>query len=262
MPLLINHVQVNIPFAMLCDSYLNRFIKQRLNPEIGLDAAVLERYSLSDFTDIAKEFHNHSLTITLHAPFIDLSPGSPDKSIRAVTRHRFEQVLQLVPIFKPETVVCHVGYDRERYSFIKDIWFENSLKMWSWLGTRIGNEGSLLMLENVYEDNPEDIKTLFNNLKNQNAGFCFDIGHQAVFSSVPLVNWLEFLGSYLGQLHMHDNCGKEDEHLAMGQGSINFQPLFDYLKSRRKNPPVITLEPHREEDLRPSLKYLEKFWTW
>ena len=150
----------------------------------------------------------------------------------------------------------------KRYSFIKDIWFENSLKMWSWLGTRIGNEGSLLMLENVYEDNPEDIKTLFNNLKNQNAGFCFDIGHQAVFSSVPLVNWLEFLGSYLGQLHMHDNCGKEDEHLAMGQGSINFQPLFDYLKSRRKNPPVITLEPHREEDLRPSLKYLEKFWTW
>jgi hypothetical protein len=37
-------IQVNIPFTMLHDSYLDRFVKHRLNPEIGIDAVALDRY--------------------------------------------------------------------------------------------------------------------------------------------------------------------------------------------------------------------------
>jgi hypothetical protein len=38
--------------------------------------------------------------------------------------------------------------------------------------------------------------------------------------------------------------------------------LFEYLKGRKADPPIVTIEPHREEDLWPSLEYLEKFWPW
>ena len=48
----------------------------------------------------------------------------------------------------------------------------------------------------------------------------------------------------------------------LGKGAINFAILFDYLKAERKEPPVITLEPHKEEDLWPSVEYLEKIWPW
>ena len=258
----LSHIQVNVPFTMLCEKHLDQFLKYSLNPEIGFDALALERYSLSDFNKIATKLHQHHLTITFHAPFIDLSPGSPDPSIRAITRHRFEQVLQLIPIFKPKTVVCHAGYDRKRYLFIKDIWFENSVSMWSWLGTCLKEERVLLVLENGFEDDPEDLRILFENLEKKNVGFCLDVGHQAVFSSLPLETWLESLGKYLEQVHLHDNNGREDSHLALGKGRINFPVLFNYLKTTKKDPPVITLEPHREEDLWPSVEYLKKVWPW
>jgi len=84
-------IQINIPFTMLTEGYLDLFVQQGLNPEIGFDATALDRFSLSDFSGIAEQFHRAGLTTTLHAPFVDLSPGSTDPHVRAVTRNRFEQ---------------------------------------------------------------------------------------------------------------------------------------------------------------------------
>jgi len=254
--------QIHIPFTMLYESFIELFIEHGLNPEIALDSEALERFSFADFSDIAAQLHKHSRTISIHAPFMDLSPGSPDPAIRALTRHRFEQTLELVPLFKPKTVVCHTGYDRKRYLSLRDAWIENSLEIWSWFGTRIRNEGSLLMLENVYEHGPEDIQILFENLRDQSVGFCLDIGHQVVFSSTSLETWMESLGPYLGQIHLHDNRGEQDDHLALGRGKIDFPLFFNHLKTRKKVPPLITIEIHSEKDLWPSIEYLEKIWPW
>jgi sugar phosphate isomerase/epimerase len=258
----IEKVQVNIPFTMLTESYLDFFVQQRLNPEIGFDAAALDHHDYSDFRRIAETLHEAGLTITLHAPFEDLSPGSKDPGVRAVTLRRFDQTLKLVPLFKPKTVVCHAGYDDRRYWYTRDLWVDNSVETWSWFGQALNAEGVSLMLENVYEGSPDDILVLLKRLENQGTGFCLDTGHQAVFSHVALEKWIESLGPYLGQLHLHDNRGEKDEHLAIGKGAIDFNSFFDELKSLKKDPPLITLEPHREQDFRPSIEYLEKIWPW
>jgi sugar phosphate isomerase/epimerase len=255
-------IQVNIPFTMLHESYLERFVEQELNPEIGIDAVSLDRYGESDFKSVAKKLHDRGLTITLHGPFMDLSPGSPDPDVRALTRHRFEQMLQLVPLFKPKTVVFHTGYDAKRYWHMRDTWIEKSVEIWSWLGERIRDKGALLMLENVYEHGPDDIRVLLEKLHRQGVGFCLDPGHQAVFGRVPLETWLESLGPFLRQLHLHDNAAEQDDHQALGEGTIDFRRLFKKLVIIRKEPPVITLEPHREQALWPSLEYLAKIWPW
>ncbi|QTA85332.1 sugar phosphate isomerase/epimerase family protein [Desulfonema magnum] len=259
---IIEKVHVSIRFTKLRNSYIDTFVRHRINPEIAFDGPALDRYSLSDFVAIAKQLHENSLSVTFHAPFMDISPGSPDPAIREVTWHRFEQMLRLVPVFKPKTVVSHAGYDRKRYHFIRDEWVENSLKIWKKLAERIRDEGGRLMLENVYEHGPEDIRIFFENLEDQKAGFCLDIGHQTIFSKTSLELWLESLGPYLGQLHLHDNFGKKDDHLGLGKGSINFEPLFSYLKNRKKTMPVITLEPHQSEGMWDSFKYLEKVCLW
>lgn len=146
---------------------------------------------------------------------------------------------------------------------MKDAWVEKSLEMWSWVGAGVRDEGALLMLENVYEQDPADMLVLFENLEKHDVGFCLDTGHHSVFSNVPAEAWVASLGRYLGQLHLHDNHGEQDEHLAMGRGRIDFRMLFSCLKAVKKEPPaVITLEPHTEGDLLPSLEYLEKTWPW
>jgi sugar phosphate isomerase/epimerase len=255
-------VQINIPFTMLYDTYLDRFLANRLNPEIGIDAAALERFSFSDYKRIAAILHDHPLNITIHGPFMDLAAGSMDPAILAATRRRFEQILELVPVFKPQTVVCHAGYDPRRYGYNREEWIDNSLETWSWMASGLLEHGTRLMLENVYENEPEDIRIILDRLENQNVGFCLDCGHLSAFGDTELEVWLKSLGPYIQQLHLHDNRGDNDDHLAMGSGTIDFNLLFNYLNSNKNSLPIITLEPHREEDLWQSLDYLLKIWSW
>ena len=259
---IIRKVQVNVPFRMLYDTYLDRFLEHRLNPEIGIDAAALERFSFADFKRIGHILEDHALSVTLHGPFIDLSAGSTDPAVVALTRSRLEQLLKLVPVFRPKSVVCHAGYDWKRYGYFKEQWIENCLKTWSWLAKSLDESGSRLMLENVYEEDPEDIRVILDRLKNPDVGFCLDCGHLSAFGNAELEVWLESLGSYIGQLHLHDNHGSNDEHLAMGLGTIDFKLLFTHLKLNNSSPPIITLEPHQAEDLWPSLAYLARIWPW
>jgi len=256
-------VQVNIPFTMLWDRYAETFLSRRLNPEIGIDAAALDRFSIADFEVMASRMRERGLRVTLHGPFSDLSPGSIDPMIRSVTRKRFEQLLEVVLLYRPMSVVCHAGYEWKRYGYLYDEWFRQSIETWRWFAEKINNCGSRLMLENVYEAGPEDLAPLFKELQHHNVGFCLDTGHQAAFSQAPLESWLSGLGRHLSQLHLHDNCGDEDQHLAIGAGQIDFTILFVYLKSHFSNsPPLITLEPHTEEALEPSLDYLSAIWPW
>ena len=62
---------------------------------------------------------------------------------------------------------------------------------------------------------------------------------------------------WLGQLHLHDNTGEQDQHLAPGLGTFDFPGLFDYLR-RNDCHPLITLEPHTRDDLWQALAYLEE----
>lgn len=259
---LIQSIQINVPFTMLYDTYLDLVIQMRINPEIGLDAEALDRFSPSDFRRIAEKLDNHNLTITLHGPFADLSAGSTDPAVRALTQKRFNQVLKVIPIFKPRVVTCHAGYDRKRYGYHWEAWLDHSLDLWSWFAAGAQKEGARLMLENVYEDGPDDLVTLFERLKPYQVGFCLDTGHLSAYGQSPLKNWVKSLESYLGQVHLHDNNGKNDDHLALGQGRIDFKWLLTYLGSRTTPAPIITLEPHKEEDLQPSLDYLQSLWPW
>ena len=259
---LVRKTYVNIPFRWLWDDYLERFLANELNPEIGIDAAALDRYGMADFAHIAAQIHAKGLSTTLHAPFFDLSAGSLDPEIRNVTRRRFSEVLRLIPIFNPKSVVCHAGYDWKRYGYVRKEWIAHSLEMWKWLADQLRAHNCRLMLENVYERRPEEILSLFENLVDYGVGFCLDIGHQSAFSQTPWNGWLKQLAPYLGQLHLHDNDGHRDDHLAIGQGSIDFKSFFATLHTLRQTPPLITLEPHTEAALWPSLTYLESIWPW
>ncbi len=255
-------VQVNIPFSMLWDQYVDRFIQAGINPEIGIDAVSMDRFSRKEFAAMARRLLQSGLTVTIHGPFFDMCPGSLDPLVRDVTRKRFEQLLDLAPLFEPKTVVMHAGYDWKRYGYVRDTWLENSLQTWQWMAERLSQLGSRLMLENVYENGPEEIRPLFEQLTEHGVGFCLDTGHMTAFGKTSAAEWIEVLGEHLGQLHLHDNHGDHDQHLALGAGGIDFAALFGRLVTVHPTAPVITLEPHEEDALAPSLAYLETIWPW
>ncbi len=243
---IIRNVQVCVPFRLLKEEHLPTVLEKRINPEIGIDGEVIDTYSKRDFSRIVSILRQEGLSITLHGPFYDLVPGGMDKKILEATRERLKEAFDLIPVFEPISIVCHTGYDRKRYGEVRDAWIETALETWSPLVNDLQGTGTTLVLENVYEKTPRMLLRLIKSLNTEKAGFCFDTGHMNAFSDTTMQHWLKDLGPFVKEVHLHDNDGTWDDHLAIGAGNIDFEPLFEYMEANRLRP-VITLEPHKKE---------------
>jgi len=255
---ILKKVQVNMPFRMLVDEYLDIILREKINPEIGLDCFALDRFSGSEFRDVADLLHDAGLSITLHAPFFDLRPGAVDRMVRDVTIERLRQVFDLVPFFRPRSVVCHAAFDEKYYVSNEDLWLENSRETWGRFIETATGMGTMIALENVYEGSPKFLGLLLDTFKeSRNICLCFDTGHFNAFSSSKLEEWMDALGSRIGRIHLHDNDGFADDHLPVGEGTFPFLRFFELLKEKGVRPEV-TLEPHTEEALWRTLENIRR----
>ncbi len=255
---ILKKVQVNMPFKMLVDEYLDIILKEKINPEIGLDCFALDRFSVSEFRDVADLLHDAGLSITLHAPFSDLRPGAVDRKVREVTIERLRQVFDLVPFFRPRSVVCHAAFDEKYYVSNEDLWLENSRDTWIRFVETAAGMGTKIAIENVYESSPKFLSLLLDTFKeSQSICLCFDTGHFNAFSGLTLEEWMDALGFRIGQIHLHDNDGFADEHNPVGKGTFPFYRFFELLKEKSVQP-IITLEPHTEEDLWHTLENIKR----
>jgi sugar phosphate isomerase/epimerase len=244
-------VHVNMPWKFLPD-YLEMVLELRINVEIGLEAEQLDGVPRSLFRSVAEQLHQRGCRITLHGPFWDLCPGSTDAIIRQVSQFRLHQLFDLVEVFRPVQVVCHTGFDPRHHGSDHESYLGRSVAIWEPLVTRAAASRVPLLLENVWEYGPELHRELLVALNSPYCRFCLDVGHQHSFSKTPLSSWVETLGDYLDEIHVHDNGGVRDDHLPVGHGTIDFALLFRLLRSKAISP-LLTLEPHREEHLAESL---------
>ncbi|MBN1474421.1 MAG: sugar phosphate isomerase/epimerase [Syntrophaceae bacterium] len=252
----ISKVQVHIPYHFL-PQYQAEIIKHKLNPEIYFSQYALKDMDMEKCSQTATLMRNAGLNVTFHAPFMDLRPGALDDKIRRVSVDRMKQAIELAQYFQPLRIVCHPMFDDRYYVDCDDLWLEASVKSWTELIELAKAHKTILSLENVYDKEPRLLRRLFEALDSDCVCFCLDTGHFNAFSYTPLKIWLKELGKYLGQLHIHDNMGERDEHLAVGEGTFPFIELFDSL-SQGKIKPVITLEAHDQESLWKSIKNIKE----
>jgi sugar phosphate isomerase/epimerase len=79
--------------------------------------------------------------------------------------------------------------------------------------------------------------------------FALDIGH--AHQNLCLEEFLRFPAAHY---HLHDNEGKEDSHLALGKGTIDFQPV---IKAVRKNNIVPVIEVGTFDGVIESIRMLD-----
>lgn len=245
---------VHVPYQKI-GSYF-RFIREhRINPEIYFSSRALETFHYAEFSKLMDQL-DHTPSITIHAPFMDLSPGAVDAGIREVTLERFSHVIDIAVHVRPKTVVFHSGYEKWKYALKTDLWLEKSLKTWKPLLQRAEAEGLKIAIENIFEDTPDNLRLLMEEIGSGNFGICFDTGHCNLFSAVPLDTWLEQLNPYLIELHLHDNNKTADDHIAIGDGTFDFERLFAALKGREL---IYTIEGHSPEDVIKSMQRLGQY---
>jgi len=110
----------------------------------------------------------------------------------------------------------------------------------------------------VFEESPIYLKTLVDSIDSPNFKVCFDVVHWYVFSKQPIEEWFKVIGEHVVELHLHDNTGEGDDHMAIGDGKIDFPLLFNIIDRYKRNL-VYTIEAHSEDVLWKSLKKLDTY---
>jgi len=231
---------------------LPSLLQRGLQPELAIQAIDLDLHEPGYFTNLGVRFKAAGLAVTVHAPFMDLNPGAIEPLVQQVTLQRYRQTLDAAERLGARLVVFHPGYDSWRYGKQRQAWLQQALHFWPELCVRAQRLGIQLVLENIYDEDPELLINVVSGMGQPCLGHCFDIGHWALFGKPGVATWLKELGSGLYHLHLHDNYGREDDHLPVGAGYIDFTPLWDHLRSTGLRPSM-TLEAHTQQHLEHSL---------
>jgi len=227
----------------------------KAGPEIYISAA-----RLKDFTPrgvaAAKKILNDFPAHTIHAPFIDIWPGAADEDVRLLSLDKMRRVMEIAASLRSRLVVMHFNYDPLYYRQQFPQWLERSACFFSELLQE--HDGPLIALENISEATPHIVLQLLAKARQPRLVHCFDFGHHHVFARIPFQEWLFYLNprDHI-HFHLHDNRGDFDDHLAMGQGDIDWQEAKKAI-SGLACPFSIALEPKSQDVLRASAAFYRK----
>ncbi len=246
---------VHVPYHRI-DEYLSFIKEHRIDLEVYFSSRALDSVRYRDVSGLAEKV-GYEPCFSIHAPFMDLSPGAVDSKVRAVTSERFSQIFDIAEILRPRVVVFHSGYEKWKYAFKVDLWLENSLITWQPLSQRAADMGVKIAIENIFEDDSLNLASLMDEMGSEYFGICFDTGHFNLFSRTPLDEWLRKLKPYIIELHLHDNNKAFDDHVAIGDGTFDFAALFSSLKEKDL---VYTIEGHTPQDVMKSIERLKDYF--
>jgi sugar phosphate isomerase/epimerase len=250
-------VFAHVPYPQL-KAHLPFILERRQNPEIFFSADALDSLSPAELAQSAAVLKAEGISCTIHSPFMDLNPGSLEPLLRDATMHRFSQVLDAAEVLKPEVMVFHPGFDRWRYGEATGQWLELSVVAWRQVLDRARAIGTVIAVENIFEEEPSTLKALLEAIDDPIFGHCFDVGHWNLFRKVGMEEWFESLGNRIKEVHIHDNSGTRDDHAPPGQGAIDFEKFFG-LMERYAPDAAYTIEAHSMRDLESSLAALKPY---
>lgn len=242
----------HIPWAQI-DTYLEEVLNLGLVPEVAIKGPELDGIDLQALQRVSQTIAGANFRPRVHAPFFDLNPGAVDPVIRNATRMRLSQALEFAGQLNAELMVIHPGVDKWRYPNLSHVWCDNAFLFFQDFIKEAKGTNCRLALENIYEETPDILIQLVDGLNSEWFGHCFDAGHWHLFGRMPLADWLDAINPRLLHLHLHDNHGRADEHLPVGQGTIDFLPLQKHLNQLSKCP-SITLEAHNRQHLLLSMQ--------
>lgn len=251
-------VNVNIAYQRLDSDSFNFLSCQNLHPEFYFSGDAIDIISEQIISQFVNEVKERKFKPSVHAPFFNLNLGARDKKIRKISYDRMLWAIETASKLNANQVVIHPGYGPWILGHRLTLWLNRAEKKLTRLMDRADQLGIKLAFENIYDESPEDLLYFLNRFPNRNVGICFDVGHFNVFSKVPMEEWLQHIGDRIIECHLHDNDGTADQHIAIGDGKIDYSPLKKWLKEIKKHP-TLTLElPHKTHVIK-SLNHVQSW---
>jgi len=171
---------------------------------------------------------SYSCTLSLHAPFSDLNTASLNRTILKESLRQITECLHLANTHGVRNVCIHPGHLSPLAIHFPEKTHEVHLQSLKTLVSVAEDTGVILGLENMplvpilMGRTPGECSLFFNSIESDNLKMTFDMGHANTTGDV----W-QFLAlkEYMTVVHLHDNEGDSDSHLAMGDGTTDFNML-------------------------------------
>lgn len=220
--------------------------------EIGIDniedCKILKSY-LSEITNLG-------LSIGIHLP-MELNTCENTSYIRDSWIKFIEEINIELREFNIKYFNMHIGYViTNRYFSKRKTYLENSIDFLKKLEKKINH---MLVIENTYSNggdisnigtSVDEFEYIFNNISKDKIKFCYDTGHNLINKD----EYLYRLSNNTEIVHLSDNDGKTDMHIALGKGVLDLDEIKHILNAK---PKIVILEVNYSE-INESLEIVQK----
>ena len=239
------------------------YVRERLHPGL-LDALVrggaesIEIFAARGHFDyanrrqhvleIANWFKSTGKTLnSVHAPLFSdyewgkggnppLNIASPDRSHRIDAMDEIKRAIEIAEHIPFRFLIQHVGNGGEEFDEKK---FDAAMTSVEHLKAFAKPLGVTVLLENIPNElsTPERLVEFIRLAHFEDVGFCFDIGHAHMVSSVREA--FDLMKKNIRSTHLHDNNKDRDSHLWPGEGSIDWTEAMQLLRTAPHVPPLL-----------------------
>ena len=208
--------------------------------------------------DIASDIlESYNLKYTIHAPFMDVNIAALQEKSRANSIKQIKDSIDLANEIDAKAVVVHPGLA----SFLANKYFLDKVYRFADESiAEIGKYGRDLGVITTVENMPkfesmiyQDIKALNDLVVSLDMGMTLDIGHANHMGYAPD----EMIFDSIKHVHVHDNFGDDDAHLAFGEGSIDLKGIINNLESKNYDG-IYIIEVNDTDSIKKSYEYIKE----
>lgn len=192
--------------------------------------------------------------VGVHGPFIDTTHSSSDPEIVRVCRARYLASLDVATALGARYVLFHSQYNTMlKLEAYPDMYHEASLRFWPEILEKAEEKDIAIYIENMFDDSPGPMRRLADAIDSARFKLCLDIAHSQIYSPRGIAEWIDAYGELLAHVHMNDTRGTYDDHLGLGEGSLDIPAALDAFKATGLD---ITYALETNTHTRASLEFL------
>ncbi len=172
------------------------------------------------------------LRLSIHLPFSDMNLASLNPGILAEIMRQMQGHLELASGLAG-IAVLHPGYLSPYGARLPERCWQTSISSMQALCDFAADLDILIAIENmpnlpkIFGKYPDEMVDMLDQVDRENAGMTLDLGHANTMGLVD--EFLEKCLDKISHVHIHDNHGGHDEHLPLGQGSIDWKAVMGRL---------------------------------
>ncbi|MBM7646029.1 sugar phosphate isomerase/epimerase [Scopulibacillus daqui] len=191
----------------------------------------------SQIEKMKKVVKNYNIKFMVHPPAWDINLTSENKAIRDTSFEEYKRSILFAHEIEAEHVVIHPGFCFSPI-FDKAIARKRAEEYIGRLCQVAKPLGVKLAIENVGYNGTsiftEDEFAAFLDETDDIAGYLIDTGH-AHLNQWNIPEMIRCTNSRLFGVHIHDNSGDRDDHLPIGEGTLDWRPIFNELENVNPN---------------------------